>query len=172
MSTEKPKQPNKLRFAAGISLLVLSFTLPFGSVWVLGSNLDPASKALFVGLLTFGGPEIFGIAAIALLGKECFDFLHARVFGFLSKLAPSGSVSKTRYMIGLALFLLSYIPSVVYAYLPQIIPDNSPGRLYFSISADLTFIVSLFILGGDFWDKLRALFIYEAKAVFPDAKTH
>jgi hypothetical protein len=28
-------------------------------------------------------------------------------------------------------------------------------------------LVSLFVLGGDFWDKLRALFIGEAKAVFP-----
>jgi hypothetical protein len=29
-------------------------------------------------------------------------------------------------------------------------------------------LVGLFILGGAFWDKLRALFIYEAKAVFPE----
>ena len=28
---------------------------------------------------------------------------------------------------------------------------------------------SLFVLGGDFWDKLRALFLHEARAVFPPA---
>jgi len=28
-------------------------------------------------------------------------------------------------------------------------------------------LVSLFVLGGDFWDKLRALFFHGAKAVFP-----
>jgi hypothetical protein len=32
---------------------------------------------------------------------------------------------------------------------------------------DLLLLVSLFILGGDFWDKLRALFVREAKVVFP-----
>jgi hypothetical protein len=28
-----------------------------------------------------------------------------------------------------------------------------------------------FILGGDFWDKFRALFIYEAKAQIPKRKS-
>ena len=30
---------------------------------------------------------------------------------------------------------------------------------------DLLLLVSLFVLGGDFWNKLRALFIHDAKAV-------
>lgn len=162
------KQPNKLRLAAGITLLILSFLLPFASVWVLASNISPTLKAVFVGLLTFGGPEVFGLAAIALMGKECFDFMHSKVFGFLKKLAPSGSVSKPRYVIGLLIFLLSFIPSAIYSYAPQLIPDKSPARLYTSISADLLFLISLFVLGGDFWDKLRALFVYESKAVFPE----
>jgi hypothetical protein len=38
-----------------------------------------------------------------------------------------------------------------------------------AMSGDLLLIVSLFILGGDFWDKLRALFVRDAKAVFPPA---
>jgi hypothetical protein len=28
-------------------------------------------------------------------------------------------------------------------------------------------LISLFVLGGDFWDKLRALFVHSARAVFP-----
>ena len=32
---------------------------------------------------------------------------------------------------------------------------------------DLLLLTSLFVLGGDFWDKLRALFFHQAKAVFP-----
>jgi hypothetical protein len=30
------------------------------------------------------------------------------------------------------------------------------------------FLASLFVLGGDFWDKLRALFNYRAKARFEE----
>jgi len=29
-------------------------------------------------------------------------------------------------------------------------------------------ILSLFVLGGDFWDKLRSLFVNKAKASFPE----
>jgi hypothetical protein len=29
-------------------------------------------------------------------------------------------------------------------------------------------LISLFVLGGDFWDKLRALFVHGARAVFPE----
>jgi len=28
-------------------------------------------------------------------------------------------------------------------------------------------VASLFVLGGDFWDKLRALFVHEARVQFP-----
>jgi hypothetical protein len=33
------------------------------------------------------------------------------------------------------------------------------------------FVASFFILGADFWDKFRALFIYEAKAQIPKRKS-
>ncbi len=35
-------------------------------------------------------------------------------------------------------------------------------------TGDIVLITSLFVLGGDFWDKLRSMFIYGAKASFPD----
>jgi len=28
-------------------------------------------------------------------------------------------------------------------------------------------VSALFVLGGDVWDKVRALFVYQARAVFP-----
>lgn len=40
----------------------------------------------------------------------------------------------------------------------------------FHVVGDLVFISSFFVLGGDFWDKIRALFVYEAKARFPDSE--
>jgi hypothetical protein len=36
------------------------------------------------------------------------------------------------------------------------------------VAGDLIFLVSLFVLGGDFWDKLKALFIFESKAPIVD----
>jgi len=53
------------------------------------------------------------------------------------------------------------------SYAPQWLPDASPQRFWICLGADVTFLASLFVLGGDFWDKLRALFVREARAVFP-----
>ena len=38
--------------------------------------------------------------------------------------------------------------------------------LVVSVIGDLMFITSFFILGGDFWDKIRSLFTLSAKAQF------
>jgi hypothetical protein len=35
-------------------------------------------------------------------------------------------------------------------------------------AGDLLFIGSLIVLGGDFWDKVRSLFVHDAIAVLPD----
>jgi hypothetical protein len=52
-------------------------------------------------------------------------------------------------------------------YMPSWLPDSSPVRPYVSIASDVIFLVSLFVLGGDFWDKIRSLFVSEARAWFP-----
>ena len=41
-------------------------------------------------------------------------------------------------------------------------PDCRPG-----IGRQQLPRISLFVLGGDVWDKVRALFVYQARAVFP-----
>jgi hypothetical protein len=35
-----------------------------------------------------------------------------------------------------------------------------------NVGLDLITLASLFVLGGDFWDKVRALFLHDARAVF------
>lgn len=161
------KKVGGFRFYLGVALLVLSFIIPLSSVWIIGSSMPAGFKAVLVGLVTVGGPEVIGIAAIALLGKECFERIVAMAKSLLKRLAPSGSVSKLRYKIGLAICLLSFLPNYAFAYFPDFVSCDSPYRIYIAAGSDIAFIVSLFILGGDFWDKLRALFIYEAKAEFP-----
>jgi hypothetical protein len=158
---------NKLRLWAGIAMLVVSLFIPLLGIWVAGLALPVGVKGLIIGVLTFGGPEVLAFIAVALLGKETFNAIVGKVLPLLHRLAPHGSVSRTRYTVGLIMFLLSYIPSIVVAYTPSLLPDVSPNRLYISLGGDILFILSLFVLGGDFWDKLRALFIYDARAEFP-----
>lgn len=155
------------KYYAGITLFVLSFVVPLCGLWLATTSLPLMVKAPLVGILTVGAPEVLAIMAVALVGKQLFDQLKNKAFAILKTMAPQGSVSRTRYRLGLILFILPFIPSYIMGYAPHLLPDSSPVRLYVNIASDLCFLISLFVLGGDFWDKLRALFLYDAKAEFP-----
>ena len=157
---------NTIRFYVGIALFSFSMIVPFFGFWVARTEWPASVKAILVGFLTLGGPELIALLAAAILGKKNFEVIKAAVFSVLRRLRPTARVGRTRYTIGLVLFLIPIIPSYVMGYAPQWLPDASPARLYVNLGADAMFITSLFVLGGDFWDKLTALFAYDARVRF------
>ena len=73
-----------------------------------------------------------------------------------------------RYYIGLVMLILPGIYAWVLMYMSlEWIPGFPEHRIPIALSLDFIFICSFFVLGGDFWDKLRALFVHGAKAQFP-----
>jgi hypothetical protein len=50
---------------------------------------------------------------------------------------------------------------------PYRLPQFVANRLWVDILLDVMLVASLFVLGGNFWDKLRTLFVADARAVFP-----
>lgn len=155
------------RFILGVILLAIGLVLPLG-VYPVSQTAWPAGVKAAVGGALFFGFEIMAIPAVAVMGKENFERIVARVKSWVGSFKPSGEVGRVRHIIGLALFLLPIAPTYIMAYAPEWLPDKSPERLWVNLCADLMFFSSLFVLGGDFWDKLRALFVREARAVFPD----
>jgi hypothetical protein len=71
-------------------------------------------------------------------------------------------VSKARYYVGLAIILLSWLPAYIYAYAPAAMPGGNT-RIYILAAMDLAFVASVFLMGGEFWEKVRRIFIYEGK---------
>jgi hypothetical protein len=118
------------------------------------------------GMLAVGIPEVFTVAAIALMGKSGYKLIKERIFGFLKKHGPPDRVSPARYRVGLAMFVLPAIFGWLGPYGAHHIAGYESHRYVVSLIGDLMFVVSLFVLGGDFWDKIRALFIRSAKAQF------
>lgn len=161
---------DKLKLITGGILLLLSFAVPLLAVWVAQLPLPVAVKTVVIGFMTFGAPELLVILAVALMGKPTFDWMSGKIFSVLGKLAPTGSVSRTRYKLGLILFVVSFLPSYVLSYCPSLLPEAPPLRIIACAAADVVFVSSLFVLGGDFWDKLRALFVYDAVAHFQPAE--
>jgi len=152
------------RLRLGLTILVVGFLSPLAIPIVTATELSANWKAVISGALAFGIPEVFSIVAIAIMGKAGFNFLKARIFGFLKKHGPPDKVSRTRYHIGLAMFLLPLLFGWLAPYAAHYVQGYEAYRLSINIIGDLMLFTSLFVLGGEFWDKIRALFIHSTKA--------
>ncbi|MCI0666407.1 MAG: transporter suffix domain-containing protein [Acidobacteria bacterium] len=150
------------RFYTGIAALILSIIMPVFALLVPLLGLSLAKSAVIVGILVAGAPEVMALIAIALLGKESFQY-----FVYLAKKAFREAVivkpaSKERYYFGLILSLASWSPLYLYGYFPDVLPSGNT-RIYILATADLIFIFSMFIMGGEFWGKCRRIFTWEGK---------
>ena len=56
------------------------------------------------------------------------------------------------------MFTIPLVLGWVGAYVAYLIPAYVEHRFAFNFAADLMWLSSLFVLGSDFWDKVRALF--------------
>ncbi|MFC1828839.1 hypothetical protein ACFL0O_04420 [Thermodesulfobacteriota bacterium] len=164
-SGESP--PSRGRFILGIVFFLTGLFSPGFIPLVVKTNLPTHWKTIISGLLTLGIPEVLWMAAVAVLGKSGFNYLKGRLFAFLKRHAPPDRVSLTRYRIGLVMFVLPLLFAWLAPYAPHLVPGYMAHRFWVNFGGDLLFLSSLFVLGGDFWDKIRALFIHEATAQFP-----
>ncbi|EHK66106.1 transporter suffix domain-containing protein [Achromobacter arsenitoxydans] len=156
-------QPNAVpaagwRFKCGIGLFILAFALWFlipiaAAVDAPGSRIAALTGAIFI------ANKVLLITCIAVMGKEGFQQLKSIVFGHAKKLAPAKKVGPVRHAIGLVMFILPLLTSMLEPYVDQIWPGFRPRMWQAQLGGDVMLVASFFVLGGDFWNKLRALFI-------------
>lgn len=159
------------RFKLGVALFVISLGGPFvliPLVTVLGFSAT-LTATLSGGILA--GAELLLVAAAAVMGKSGFAYLKTRVFGFLKEYGPPKEVSRPRYMVGLVLFCLPIVFGWLTPYAADVVPGLQSNLFTFALIGDVLLVIGLILLGGDFWDKLRGLFIHEAKTVLPELNT-
>jgi hypothetical protein len=164
LKSEKP--PTRLRFRLGLTILIVGWLSPLLIPIVTRTSLATEWKTIISGLLAVGIPEVFTVAAIAIMGKSGFNLIKERIFSFLKKHAPPDRVSLIRYRIGLVMFALPIIFGWLGPYGAHKIPGYETHRLVVIVIGDLMFAASLLVLGGDFWDKIRALFTHGARVQF------
>ena len=164
--TPTPPPPG-WRFRMGMALFVLSLISPLGIPLVTALNLPLAWKATLSGALLVGVPEALSLLAVAFLGKAGFSYLKGKIFGIFKKYTLPREVSRARYRLGLVMFATPLLLGWLGAYVFHLIPGYAEHRFAVNFAGDVIWLSSLFVLGSDFWDKVRALFIYRAKAVIP-----
>lgn len=151
-----------LRLKIGMIVFVIGFLSPLLIPFVKTLTISTAWKVAISGALAVGVPEIFTVVAVAIMGREGFEVMKARIFKVLKKYGPADTVSRTRYRIGLVMFVLPLLFGWLAPYIPTLSPGYDLQSLKVNLIGDAMFLSSFFILGGDFWDKLRSLFIHGA----------
>ncbi len=165
------------RYRIGLIVLVASFLSPLLIPLVAASGATTELKAMLSGLLALGIPELGILVAVAILGKPGYDEIKRRIIGFLGKYGPPDEVSPVRYRIGLVMFAGPLLIALLQPYAEhafaeaRIIELLTANKLIAAAMGDVVFVLSFVVLGGEFWDKIRALFVHGAKAVLP-ARAH
>lgn len=165
MTIEGVAAPPKRRLVAGVGVFALGWAATLAMVpLITASSLPTSTRATISAIVVFVGPKLGVLAAIAIMGKPGFAYLKAQVFGYLK---PPAEVSPARHRAGIVMFVTAILFGALEPYLGFFLPGDAALGIRYALAGDLLLIASILVLGGDFWDKIRALFIREAKIRFP-----
>ena len=162
------------RYKVGLTMIIV------GNLGILFALLMPALGvgAGAVGALVVGG-EIVSLASIVFLGKEGFKAIKSKFFAFV-KSSYTGPVGPKRHYIGITLLAINVvIHYIVLLYLwdafgaatatgpPPVIwgldfsqQESLVSWLY--LICEISFLVSIYVLGADWWGKFRNMVVWEA----------
>ena len=153
------------RFKLGIFLVALvlgSWLLVPGLAW---ASASAAAIATLTGMV-FIWNKVLILATIAVMGKPGFQELKRTIFGVF-RLPAGASIGPVRYNIGLVMFTVPLIVATLEPYAILMWPAISRNT-WDEVLADVVFLASFLVLGGNFWEKIRALFVREARVVWTE----
>ena len=160
-----PPNPG-LRLYIGLGIFILSFFMLPTGLFLQKFAFHHYMKHIIIGLFWLTAPAM-KISSVAILGKPSYLYIKSKFRYHVTRVIMPYHASRLRYNIGLVLFCLPVIPTYILAYAPLFVTQDFYVRIILNLSLDAIFIASLFVLGGDFWDKLKALFSFSAKVSFP-----
>ena len=168
MSGEHPQVGWRVKFGFAIFVASIGWPVLIPILPLLG--VPTTTTAAFSGVMLVVA-EFMLIAAASIAGRQGFAYIKATVFGFLRSYGPPREVGRARYTIGLIMFTMPLAFGWASPYFAHHIPGFKSGHLIYAIVFDVMLLISLFVLGSGFWDKLQALFKHSAYAVIPDSPT-
>ncbi len=163
---------NTWRYKLGLSLFVI------GTLILICSPLMPVLglKPVFIGVAALIG-EGLSLLSIIFLGKEGFKALKNKIARSVKE-GYTTPVSRGRHNFGIFLFLLNILVAYlffVYAWIafdtmskeepfPTIwgmtVEQQSSFLFWIFISGEVAFLISIYVLGAEWWGKFRNIFIW------------
>jgi len=154
------------RFKLGIASFFAAFAphVVTGILMLSGAN---ARTIATMAAISFTVNKLMLLLSVVLLGRSGFNELKKRLAGVFQQYLMPDEIGPWRYRIGLAMFVVPLVFAWKAPYVTELMPLLGRHSTTAAIITDAIFVASLFVLGGDFWDKLRALFVRSASVVFP-----
>ncbi len=160
--------PAGWKYRLGIALFVYSF-IPLITVELITLMEVSTATAVTFGAIYLASGELALVAAVALLGKPFVTAIKEKIKAFLFKPKTQDRpkiISRTRHAIGVILFVLSIVP--YYATIGVLLLGAPKGPdlqtlLRLLLAGEVLFFVSLFVLGEEFWARLKRLFEWPGK---------
>jgi hypothetical protein len=159
------------KYYTGIALFVWSFAA-YGILAAISAISIPAStKAIVAGILVVSAEGAFFLS-ILLLGKTFVTGMKEKLkawFGIGKKKSDEQTeprISRTRHYTGVFIMFFSFVPYIVSeSLLISGFNDDQHINIVIGllIAGDILFVASLFVLGGEFWDRLKKLFVWHGE---------
>ena len=149
-------------------ILLIVLVLPF-----LGMSVAISGAVIL-------GGEVIALASIVFLGKEGFKAIKSKAFAFV-KAGYAARVGPMRHYIGIALLCTNvqttYI-TVLYAWAAfKATTPESPTPVIWGLEftqqealvfwlfliGEISFLISIYVLGADWWEKFRNIFVWKAQ---------
>jgi hypothetical protein len=166
MAEDVPAMLSARRFGLGIASFVAAFlTYPVTGAFIF-AGAGPRTLAIVMAI-NFILNKLFLLGSVIILGRAGFNRLKGQVFGALRDYLMPDEVGPWRYRIGLVMFVLPLVFAWKAPYVTELMPILGRHTIEKAAITDVMLIASLFVLGGGFWDKIRALFVREATVAFP-----
>lgn len=129
---------------------------------LLGMDLAE-SGTLAVVFLASGEVSFYGSAA--LLGKQFLAVMKNKLASWFHRpAAPPKPVSRARHRVGVLLLAVSFLPYYfVLIYLLFFVPENATIHFlaWSMVLGEVLGMISLLVLGGQFWERLKHLFQWQ-----------
>ena len=175
-----PESANKSwRYRLGLVLFFGAFPIFFATPVVIPMlGLSTGESAALIGGILLA-VEVLWFASIPLLGKEGFETVKQRAFGWLK--LSSDPISRARHRFGVTLLLgsilLDVLLNLIMVGTDFLAPEtdvptkqllgltfSEQATVYVSIQILTTvgIVAALFVLGADFWERLKTAFEWQA----------
>jgi hypothetical protein len=150
------QEKKDLKYKIGMGFIALSLISPLIGLAVPLLDLSTGTTTALVTFFMVGGPEIFLIAGAALAGKQAIESIKKEFFQY---------AGKARYQFGLILFITTVFVNWVFVYI-NLLEDYAfdiNTRLIVTICIDVTTIISIFVMGPEFFEKVKRLATWEGQ---------